>query len=108
MSHAHQEAVKNYRKRLGDRGLVRLEVQASRENVPLLRQLAKILRENPAQADNMRTHFHQVLQTVPKPGLKKLLASAPLEGSSQVLIVLMVFIAFQPVPIQSPHQQSCP
>ena len=80
MNQTQQEAVNRYRKRLEDRGLVRLEVQTATEDAPLIRQVARILRGAPAQADQMRAHLQQAIQTVPKPGLKKLLASAPLEG----------------------------
>jgi hypothetical protein len=79
MGQTHQETVKNYRKRLEDKGIVRLEVQAPKDDVQIIKQIVKILRGNYSQAVNMRTHLNEAIKSVPKSGLKQLLASAPLD-----------------------------
>ena len=80
MTIAQKQAVHNHRKRLRDRGLVRLEVQASKADRALIRKVANLLRGDPARAAEVRMRLRQAIGEEPKPGLKALLASAPLEG----------------------------
>ncbi len=80
MTVAQKQAVHNHRKRLRGRGLVRLEVQASKADKALIRKVANLLRGDPARAAEVRTRLQQIIGDEPRPGLKALLASAPLEG----------------------------
>ncbi len=80
MTVAQKQAVHNHRERLRDRGLVRLEVQASKADKALIRKVANLLRGDPARAAEVRARLQQIIGEEPRPGLKALLASAPLEG----------------------------
>ncbi len=80
MGHSQRKAVEKYRQQLVEKGVVRLEVQAVKEDASLLRRAAKILRGPPEQAEKMRVHLRQAVQMSSRPDLKALLASAPLEG----------------------------
>lgn len=80
MANAQQEAVKNYRNRLKNQGLVRVEIQTPQGDAPLLREVAKVLRSDPAQAAKIRAQISRVLHPEARQGLKQLLAVAPLEG----------------------------
>ena len=79
MSTAQREAVTNYRQRLRERGVMRLEVQASESDAPLIRKLALKLRGDPVRAARIRERLRQMIEET-QPGLKEILASAPLEG----------------------------
>jgi hypothetical protein len=80
MNTSQQRAIEDYRKRLKERGLVRLEIQVLEPDAPLIRQITKVLRGDPLHAAKIRTQLHQIVGTEQKHGLKVLLASAPLEG----------------------------
>ncbi len=80
MTVAQKKAVQDHRQRLRERGLVRLEVQASEIDKALIRRVASLLRGDPARAAEVRMRLQQAIGEEPKPGLKALLASAPLEG----------------------------
>ncbi len=80
MAVAQRKAVQNHRKRLKKRGLVRLEVQTSEDDKSLIRKVASLLRGDPARAAAVRSRLRQLVSAEDKPGLKALLASAPLEG----------------------------
>lgn len=80
MTIAQKKAVQNHRRRLKRRGLVRVEVQASEADKVLIRKVAGLLRGDPSRAAEVRRRLRQLLGEEPKPGLKALLASAPLEG----------------------------
>ncbi len=80
MTLAQKKAVHDHRKRLREQGLVRLELQAFESDKALIRKVASLLRGDPARAAEVRMRLRQVIGEEPKPGLKALLASAPLEG----------------------------
>ena len=75
-----KKAVQAYRHRLKERGWVRLEVQTSKEDVPLIRQVTQALRSDPVRAAQLRRHLHRLIDPAPHADLKALLASAPLDG----------------------------
>jgi len=75
-----RKAVQAYRQRLKERGWVRLEVQTSKEDVPLIRYITQTLRSDPVRAAQLRRHLHRLVDPVPHADLKALLASAPLDG----------------------------
>ncbi len=75
-----KKAVQAYRQRLKERGWVRLEVQMSKEDVPLIRHLTQALRRDPVRAAQLRRHLHRLIDPAPHADLKALLASAPLDG----------------------------
>ena len=75
-----KKAVQAYRQRLKERGWVRLEVQTSKEDVPLIRQVTQALRSDPVRAAQLRRHLHRLIDPAPHADLKALLASAPLDG----------------------------
>ena len=77
---AQKRAVRTYRKRLKGRGLIRLEVETTKGDAALIRQVAKALRGDLIQATNVRGQLHRLLLATPQSDLKALLASAPLEG----------------------------
>lgn len=60
--------------------LVRLEVLALASDRPLLREVARTLREEPAQARELRSSLQDLLGLRPKLSRKAVLAAAPLEG----------------------------
>ncbi len=75
-----KKAVQAYRQRLKERGWVRLEVQTSKEDAPLIRHLTQALRGDPVRAARLRRHLHRLVDPAPHADLKTLLASAPLAG----------------------------
>jgi len=78
---AQKKAVDSYRKRQRGLGLLRLEVQTPEADAPLLRELARLLRENSQGASEVRQMLRQVLIPEAQEGrLKQLLEAAPLEG----------------------------
>ena len=74
-----KKAVQAYRQRLKERGWVRLEVQTSKEDVPLIRHLTQALRSDPVRAAQLRRHLHRLIDPAPHADLKALLASVPLD-----------------------------
>ncbi len=78
---AQKKAIDSYRKRQRRRGLLRLEVQAPEADAPLLRELARVLRENSQEASEVRQVLRRALAPEAQEGrLKQLLEAAPLEG----------------------------
>lgn len=75
-----KKAVQAYRQRLKERGWMRLEVQTSKEDAPLIRQVTHVLRSDPVRAAQLRKHLRHLVGPTPQADLKALLASAPLEG----------------------------
>ena len=72
-------AVSEHRKRLKQRGLVRIELRAPKEDAPLLRDIAGALAD-PLQAARTRTALRELSVIQRARGFKELLAAAPLEG----------------------------
>lgn len=60
--------------------LVRLEVLALASDRPLLREVARTLREEPGQARELRNSLEGLLGLRPTLSRKAVLAAAPLEG----------------------------
>ena len=68
-----------HRARMADRGFVRVEVQVSRDDAGLVRQVAAALAD-PARQAAARDLLRQRFAEPPKVSLKALLAAAPLDG----------------------------
>ena len=79
MTTAGKKAVADHRKRLKQRGLVRIEVRAPKEDVPLLREIAGALCD-PVHARSTRNTLRELFAIYRAKGFKELLAAAPLEG----------------------------
>ena len=79
MATSREKAVRNHRRRLKERGLRRVEVEAAESDTSLIRQLAKVLRGEGEKAEEARQRLSEIVASK-SPGLKDLLASAPLEG----------------------------
>ena len=79
MSTSREKAVQNHRRRLKERGLKRVEVAAAETDAALIRKLAKVLRGEGTSAEKARQRMSEIVAAT-GPGLKDLLASAPLEG----------------------------
>lgn len=80
MSTAQKKAVANHRTRLRRKGIIRVEVQTPESDAPLIRQLAKTLRENSPKAVELRKQLRTIVGPIEQHGLKALLAAAPLDG----------------------------
>lgn len=78
-SASQQRAVKNYRKRLGKRGVSRFEVVGRKDDQELLRALAKRLAEEGADASRLRAEVRRSLDGPPakKGGILSALLRAP-------------------------------
>ena len=79
MSTSQRRAVARHRARLGQRGIVRLEVQVHRQDVALVRGLVGALAD-PQRAAAARALLRERFAPEFAVDLKALLASAPLEG----------------------------
>lgn len=79
MSTSQDKAVREHRRRLKERGLRRVEIHAAESDAALIRQLARILREDNTSAELVRSRLNDLVAERPA-GLKALLAAAPLEG----------------------------
>jgi hypothetical protein len=77
MTNRPHNAVAAHRKRLKDRGLARIEVQIPAEDADLMRRTAQLLRGE--SAAKLRMQLRRLIAAQPAPGLKELLAGAPLE-----------------------------
>lgn len=76
-----ENPVRKHRRSLQQRGLLRIEVQATPDDAGLLRSTARALRSDTAEAARVRRALREAL--APELGgmdLKTLLESAPLEG----------------------------
>jgi hypothetical protein len=74
-----RKAVAEHRKRLKERGLVRIELRAPKEDAPLLREVAGTLAD-PLRAPAARLVLRELAAVQRAKGFKELLAAAPLEG----------------------------
>ena len=59
MNASQKRAVANHRRRLGERGLARYEVRGLEQDRQLVRQLAKRLAKNDAEAEHLRREITQ-------------------------------------------------
>jgi hypothetical protein len=78
MANTGKHAVAAHRRRLKQRGLVRIEVRAPREDAPLLRDIAGALAD-PARGAQTRALLREQFAPHSAKGLKALLAAAPLD-----------------------------
>jgi hypothetical protein len=84
MSHSSQtRALKNYRKRLGERGMVRFEVLGLDEDRKLIRTMARRLAENDPESAKIRAQITEaVTGAAPeKGGILAALRRSPLVGA---------------------------
>jgi hypothetical protein len=73
MTAAQRKALTAHRRRRRDRGMVRVEVEASETDAPLLREAAAALRGEPGRAREVRALLRAALRPT-APGLLELLA----------------------------------
>jgi len=80
---SQQRAIKNYRKRLTERGVGRFEVIGRKDDQELIRSLAKRLTEHNAEAARIRAVVKQSIVSKPakKGGIVAALLRSPLAGS---------------------------
>ena len=79
MSSQARSSLVSHRARMARRGFVRVEVNVSKDDAPLVRQVAAAL-SDPARQAAARALLRQRFAEPPKVSLKALLASAPLAG----------------------------
>ncbi len=79
MSSRAKSSLVSHRSRLARRGFVRVEVNVSKDDAILVRQVAAAL-SDPARQTAARALLRQRFVEPPKASLKELLASAPLDG----------------------------
>jgi hypothetical protein len=83
MSSSQKRAVRNYRNRLGKRGLARFEVLGRATDRELIRSLARRLAEDGPESSRLRTAVNQsVIGAAPKKGgILAALRRSPLVGA---------------------------
>ena len=83
MSTSQKRAIENYRSRLGERGLVRFEVQGRSDDRELVRSVARRLAENGPAASRLRAIVRQTIDDAPpkKGGIVAALRRSPLVGA---------------------------
>jgi hypothetical protein len=74
-----KKALSQYRRRLTQRGVIRLEVHVRKDDAPLVRGIVRALAD-PNRESETRALLRERFGTGKASGLKALLASAPLEG----------------------------
>lgn len=79
MPSTQQRAVTAHRRRLKERGLVRLEILATKEDRQLLKEVARRLREEPSKSKKLRLELRGLVDFEERPSRKAILASMPLE-----------------------------
>ena len=79
MATTRKSALADYRRRLKQRGIVRVEVRVHKEDATLVRNVARALAD-PKGADEARALLRAHFAAPEAKGLKALLAEAPLEG----------------------------
>ena len=80
MASSQHRALTKHRARLKQRGLVRVEVQVSATDADLIRRTAHSLRGETRVATRLGAQLLRLVGVASTPGLKELLAAAPLEG----------------------------
>ena len=80
---AQNRAIKNYRHRLGKRGMARFEILGLDADRDLIRSLARRLAEGGAEADRLRATVAQTMmgQAPKKGGILEALRRSPLVGA---------------------------
>jgi hypothetical protein len=79
MADARKKVIASHRRRMKERGFVRVEVQVRKEDATLVRRVAGALAD-PHRASEARTLLRERFSLPAAKGLKSLLANAPLEG----------------------------
>jgi hypothetical protein len=79
MTSTRVKALTAHRDRLKKRGLARVEVQVPEADADLIRRAARSLRGEVQAAARLRIQLLSLLGAMATPGLKALLAAAPLE-----------------------------
>ena len=79
MATARKTPVDTFRRRLRQKGMVRVEVHVQKDDAVLVKSVARAL-SNPKMAAEARTILKARFTRPAQDGLKALLASAPLEG----------------------------
>ena len=79
MVEAQRKATTNFRKRLKQRGMARLEVNVRKDDAALVRNVVRAL-SSPEQEQRARALLRKHFGSRQAGGLKALLAAAPLEG----------------------------
>lgn len=79
MTQLQRKAVARHRRRQKARGIVRLELSVRADDAVLLRRVARVLAD-PSQGDRARAVLRTQTGGAKPPGLKALLAAAPLDG----------------------------
>jgi hypothetical protein len=80
-------ALKNYRKRLNQRGMARFEVLGLSTDRELIRSLARMLAENDAEAAKIRASLRHISEEpVKKGGILAALRRSPLVGADLNLV----------------------
>ncbi|HXR34608.1 MAG TPA: hypothetical protein VN754_01590 [Candidatus Binataceae bacterium] len=80
---SQKRALRNYRRRLNERGMARFEVLGLNTDRELIRSLAKCLAENDLEAARIRTTISRTISAEPrrKGGILKALRRSPLVGA---------------------------
>ena len=79
MVKAHRKAINNFRKRLKQQGMARVEVHVRKDDATLVRNVVRAL-SSPDQEQRTRALLREHFGSGQTEGLKALLAAAPLEG----------------------------
>ena len=79
MTAAQKSPIEAFRKRLREKGLVRVELHVQKDDAALMRSVANAL-VNPHTATETRGLLKARFSKPPHQGLKDLLASAPFDG----------------------------
>lgn len=79
MVKAQRKAINNFRKRLKQQGMARVEVNVRKDDATLVRNVVRAL-SNPEQEQRARALLREYFGSRQTEGLKALLAAAPLEG----------------------------
>lgn len=79
---SQKRALKNYRKRLSQRGMARFEVLARRSDRELIRSVARALTEDDDKANDVRKALQRIaLKPASKGGILAALRRSPLVGA---------------------------
>ncbi len=80
--HSQKRALKNYRKRLSQRGMTRFEVLARRTDRELIRSLARALSEDDTKANDVREALQRIAgKPAAKGGVLAALRRSPMVGA---------------------------
>ena len=79
MVKARRKAIDNFRKRLKQQGMARVEVHVRKDDATLVRNVVRAL-SSPEQEQRARALLREHFGSGQTEGLKALLAAAPLEG----------------------------